>query len=339
MRCSRCQAKAQVELKDKNLALCKEHYLEWFVSETSRAIKKHRMLEPGERVLVAVSGGKDSLALWDVLSRLGYQAVGVHIHLGIGAYSDRSLEVSRAFAEERGLELSVVDLKGVYGFGVPELAELSGRVACSACGLSKRYILNQVAVEGGFRVLATGHNLDDEAAVLLGNLLNPDPHTLVRQSPVLPAKEGLAARIKPFYRFTEREVLAYALLRGIRFLHEECPYAKGAKSLQYKEVLNRLEAAQPGSKRRLLEGFLDKIRPRLQSAPGEEVSLHACERCGYPTTGAVCSFCRMWDAVYRRAKKRRLLPEEAEFRPSGRVGRGGWEAVSPHHLTEAPSDG
>lgn len=310
MRCTRCQAKAQVELRGRNLALCKDHYLDWFVSETQRAIKRHRMLEPGERVLVAVSGGKDSLALWDVLSSLGYQAVGVHIHLGIGAYSDRSLEVTRAFAQKRGLELLVVDLKGAYGFGVPELAELSGRVACSACGLSKRYILNQVAVEGGFRAVATGHNLDDEAAVLLGNLLNPDPSTLVRQRPVLPAKKGLAARVKPFYRFTEREVLSYALLRGIPFLHEECPNAKGAKSLLYKDLLNRLEAAQPGSKLRLLEGFLDKIRPQLKETEGEPL-LNECERCGYPTTGSVCSFCRMWDAVYRRAKKRRLLPGTA----------------------------
>jgi uncharacterized protein (TIGR00269 family) len=307
-----------VELRGRNLALCKEHYLDWFVTETGRAIKKHRMLEPGERVLVAVSGGKDSLALWDVLSRLGYVAVGVHIHLGIGAYSDRSLEVTRAFAQERGLELLVVDLKEAYGFGVPELAQLSGRVACSACGLSKRYILNQVAVEGGFRAVATGHNLDDEAAVLLGNLLNPDPATLVRQGPVLPAKPGLAARVKPFYRFTEREVLSYALLRRILFLHEECPNAKGAKSLLYKDVLNRLEEAQPGSKLRLLEGFLDKIRPQLKEAEGEAL-LNECERCGYPTTGAVCSFCRMWDAVYRRAKKRRLLPEEAEFHPKVEV--------------------
>ncbi len=312
MRCKFCEAKAQVELRGRGLALCREHYLEWFLKETERAIRRHRMLSPGERVLVAVSGGKDSLALWDVLHRLGYQAVGLHLELGIGAYSERSLEVTRRFAEERGLPLLVVDLKGAFGFGVPELAELSGRVACSACGLSKRYIINQVAVEEGFRVVATGHNLDDEAAVLFGNLLNPQEDALVRQGPVLPEKPGLAARIKPFYRFSEREVLSYTLLRGIPFLHEECPNAKGAKSLLYKEALNLVEKNLPGAKLRFLEGFLDKIQPHLK---GEDPPLRECERCGYPTTGAVCSFCRMWDAVYRRAKKRRLLPEEAQFRP------------------------
>lgn len=77
----------------------------------------------------------------------------------------------------------MVDLKEAYGFGVPELARLSGRVACSACGLSKRYIINQVAVEEGFRVVATGHNLDDEAAVLFGNLLNPQEETLPARGP------------------------------------------------------------------------------------------------------------------------------------------------------------
>jgi len=127
--CKVCGQKAQVEMRSRGLALCREHYLDWFVKETERAIRRHRMLLPGERVLVAVSGGKDSLALWDVLSRLGYQAVGLHIELGIGEYSKRSLEVTQAFARERGLELLVVDLKEAYGFGVPELARLSGRVA------------------------------------------------------------------------------------------------------------------------------------------------------------------------------------------------------------------
>jgi len=176
-----------------------------------------------------------------------------------------------------------------------------------------------VAVEGGFRVVATGHNLDDEAAVLFGNLLNPQEDALVRQGPVLPEKPGLAARVKPFFRFSEREVLSYTLLRGIRYLHEECPNAKGAKSLLYKEALNLVEREMPGAKLRFLEGFLDRIQPRLQAA--EELQLRECEHCGYPTTGAVCSFCRMWDAVYRRAKKRRLLPEEAEFHPLAPVAR------------------
>ncbi len=316
MVCKVCGAKAQVELRSRGLAFCKEHYLDWFLKETEKTIRRHRMLLPGERVLVAVSGGKDSMALWDVLSRLGYEAVGLHIELGIGAYSRGSLETVRRFAEERGLALWVVDLKGAYGFGVPELAQLSGRVACSACGLSKRYILNQVAVEGGFRAVATGHNLDDEAAVLLGNLLNPEEETLARQGPVLPEKPGLAARVKPFYRFSEREILAYALLRGLPFFHEECPNAKGAKSLLYKEALNRLEEAMPGAKLRFLEGFLERIKPRLQ---GEEVPLRECERCGYPTTGKVCAFCRMWEGVYRRAKVKRLLPEGALFQPQAKV--------------------
>jgi uncharacterized protein (TIGR00269 family) len=314
--CKVCGEKAQVEVRSRGFALCKAHYLDWFVKETEKTIRRHKMLLPGERVLVAVSGGKDSLALWDVLSRLGYQAVGLHIELGIGEYSRRSLEVTEAFARERGLELLVVDLKEAYGFGVPELAWLSRRVACSACGLSKRYILNQVAVEGGFRAVATGHNLDDEAAVLFGNLLNPQEDALARQGPVLPEKPGLAARVKPFYRFSEREVLSYTLLRGIRYLHEECPNAKGAKSLLYKEALNLVEKEMPGAKLRFLDGFLEKVQPRLQ---GEgEVALRECERCGYPTTGAVCSFCRMWEAVYRRAKQRRL----PEFNPKPPLAQG-----------------
>lgn len=58
MVCKVCGQKAQVEMRSRGLALCREHYLDWFVKETERAIRRHRMLLPGERVLVAVSGGR-----------------------------------------------------------------------------------------------------------------------------------------------------------------------------------------------------------------------------------------------------------------------------------------
>ncbi|AEB11227.1 TIGR00269 family protein [Marinithermus hydrothermalis] len=322
MRCRKCTQNAQVELRRHGLALCAAHYLEWFEAQTARAIRRHKMIREGDRVLVAISGGKDSLALWEVLTRLGYEATGLHIQLGIGEYSERAYEVTTRFARERGLPLIVVDLAESYGLGVPELSLATGRVACSGCGLSKRYLMNEVAREEGFNVVATGHNLDDEAAVLLGNVLRWQTDALPRQGPVLPEREGLARRIKPFYLFTEREVASYALLRRIAYQHEECPNATGAKSLLYKEALNRLEERMPGTKQAFLEQFLKKIQPILAEGLGaQEVALKECERCGAPTTGETCAFCRLWDQAYRRAKKRKLLPESRAFEPRPRARR------------------
>jgi len=317
VKCAVCGRKAAVEVRRQGKAFCPEHYLEWFEGQVKRAIRRHRMLAPGERVLVAVSGGKDSIALWEVLHRFGYETAGLHIQLGIGDYSERALEVTRRFAEERGLPLYVVDLKEAYRLAIPELAELTRRRACSVCGLTKRYVMNRVAVEEGFDAVATGHNLDDEASVLLGNVLHWQTDALVRQGPVLPAKEKLAKRIKPLYLLTEREILAYTLLRRLPYQHEECPFAQGAKSLLYKDALNRLEAAMPGTKQTFLEQYLKKIEPVLaEGLAAEEVELTACERCGYPTTGKVCAFCRTWDRALSFAKKKGKLAGEVRFEPA-----------------------
>ncbi len=305
MRCRKCGAKAVINMRQHKLALCKEHFLEWFVEQTDRFIRKYRMFTRNERILVAVSGGKDSLALWDVLWRLGYQADGLYIALGIDGgigYSARSQALCEAFAAERGLKLHIVDIPGLYGASVPELAALTHRgkgKPCSVCGLVKRHEMNRIAHEMGYDVLATGHNLDDEVAVLFGNVMNWQTGYLRRQGPVLPATPGFARKVKPFCRFYERETAAYALLRGIEYIYDECPFATGATSIYYKELLNRLEADKPGAKLRFYLGFLQAKQEGL-FGPSEEapVAMHACEVCGQPTTApGKCAFCRLVERV------------------------------------------
>ncbi len=310
MRCRKCQAKAVINMRQHKLALCKEHFLEWFVEQTERFIRKYRMFRRDERILVAVSGGKDSLALWDVLWRLGYQADGLYIALGIDGgigYSSRSQELVEAFAQERDLKLHIVDVKGAYGASIPELARLTHRgkgKPCSVCGLVKRHEMNRIAHEYGYDVLATGHNLDDEAAVLFGNTLNWQVGYLRRQGPVLPAEPGLARKVKPFFRFYERETAAYALLRGIRYIYDECPFAQGATSIYYKNLLNQLEADRPGAKLHFYLAFL-KAKEEGLFAPPEtplNLQLHRCEVCGQPTTApGKCAFCRLVERVPKAA--------------------------------------
>jgi len=301
MKCKACGGKASVNMRQHKLALCKEHFLEWLPGQTERFIRKYGMFTRDEKVLVAVSGGKDSLSLWDILGRLGYQADGMYISLGIDegiAYSDRSRELSQNFASEHGLTLHVVDLPDLYGRSIPQLAEVSHRghgKPCAVCGLAKRHEMNRIARDLGYDVLATGHNLDDEAAVLFGNTLTWQSGYLLRQDPVLPASPGMARKVKPLCRFYEREMAAYALLRGIEYIYEECPFAEGATSIYYKEMLNRLEAERPGAKLVFYLKFLEARRDGLFAGP-EQVrpTLNDCPNCGQPTSApGLCSFCRL----------------------------------------------
>jgi uncharacterized protein (TIGR00269 family) len=279
-----------IEVRRHNVAYCKACFLIVFRNQVRRAIGERHMIDEDDRVLVAVSGGKDSLALWDVLLDLGYRADGLYLGLGIGGYSDRSAELTEAFAAERSAHLVTVDLAATYGFDVPTAGRKGGRSTCAVCGLSKRYVFNTAALEGGYDEIATGHNLDDEAATLLGNTLRWNTEYIARQSPVLPAKDRMVKKVKPLHRLSELETAAYAFLRGIEYVVEECPLVGGNTQLRYKEAMNAIESRSPGTKAQFFLGYLDRGLPLFQAE--DTVEVVACARCGQPTTGTFCAFCR-----------------------------------------------
>ena len=300
MKCRVCKGPAVIDVRRHNANFCVEHFLRLCRDQTAKAISQFAMLEPGERVLVAVSGGKDSLALWDLLLELGYPTDGLYVGLGIGDYSDSSATYARAFAAERGLALVEVDLRETHGYDIPTGAKSAKRAPCSVCGISKRHVFDRAALDGGYDALATGHNLDDEAAVLFGNVLRWETEYLARQAPVLAARDGFPRKIKPLVRLGEREMAAYCVLRGIDYVVEECPMAEGNKHLAYKAALNEIEATSPGSKHAFYFGFLERASERFADAApqaGEDGAPAACERCGTPTTSGICSFCRLVERV------------------------------------------
>jgi uncharacterized protein (TIGR00269 family) len=298
VKCRVCRGPAVIDIRRHNAAFCRDHFLHHCREQVRRAIEEHEMIGGGDRVLVAVSGGKDSLALWDLLVDLGHHADGLYLGLGIGEYSDASGHAARAFAHERGFKLHEIDLAADFGYDIPSAAGATHRAPCGACGLSKRHLFNAAAVEHGYEVVATGHNLDDEAAVLLGNVLRWETSFLGRQHPVLPASRGFARKVKPLYRLAERETAAYCVLRGIDYQVDECPMAEGNRHLAYKEVLNALEDRSPGAKASFLFGFLDHVQDRfVQEADDERGALQPCVMCASPTTGDVCAFCRLRDRV------------------------------------------
>ena len=96
MKCRVCRGPAVIDLRRHNANFCGEHFTRFCRDQVAKAIDDFDMLGPDDRVLVAVSGGKDSLAVWDLLVGLGYQADGLYIGLGIGEYSDTSGRYARS---------------------------------------------------------------------------------------------------------------------------------------------------------------------------------------------------------------------------------------------------
>ena len=302
MNCTKCKTKAVIKIPRHHAAFCNGCFNIFIHDQTARAIKSQRMFGKDQRILVAVSGGKDSLALWDILLKLGYKADALYVDLGIGGYSDRSHEKVRRYAETiaapLGARLHTHTVEQEEGAGIKELSMLVHRPTCSTCGTIKRYQFNRVAIEQEYDVMATGHNLDDEAARLLGNVLHWQEEYLDKQGPSLPASvEGFAKKVKPLYRLSERELAAYCVLNKIDYIVDECPMAQGARTLLYKEVLNRLETESPGTKQYFYWGFLEKQNKKA-SAPTsmteqDQAKLRPCLTCGQPTTAETCSYCKL----------------------------------------------
>lgn len=302
MRCKVCREHAAVDVRRHNAAFCGPHFVEHVRNQVVRTIKEFKMFSPEDRLLVAVSGGKDSLAVWDILLDLGYEAVGFYLDLGIGGYSERSKATTIAYADRKGAKLIVRSLTQEHGFTVPELARLTKRVPCSGCGLNKRYEFNRAALEEGFDVLVTGHNLDDEVATLFGNVLHWNTDMLGRQAPVLEERlidvEGsrrtvLVRKVKPLVRLAERETAAYALISGIDYIVEECPLVAGNTQHRYKEAVTLIEEGSPGTKQQMYFGFLKRAADRFKQ-DDRSAELAPCTECGAATTtGARCSFCNL----------------------------------------------
>jgi tRNA-5-methyluridine54 2-sulfurtransferase len=322
VKCRVCRGPAIIDVRRANANFCDEHFTRFCRDQVQRTIDEFEMIRPGERVLVAVSGGKDSLAVWDLLVGLGHSADGLYVGLGIGEYSDRSAEHARRFATERGLTLIEVDLPSEYGYDIPDGSRAARRAPCSACGTSKRHIFDSTAVQRGYDVLVTGHNLDDEAAVLFGNVLRWQTEYLARQLPVLPEGRGFPRKVKPLVRLSERETAAYCIVTGIDYQIDECPMSVGNKHLGYKDALNEIELQSPGTKADFYFSFLRRAQDLFRSvAEGEGDRgaagdvLAPCTRCGSPTPGDVCAFCRLVERATAGSVTTDPTPE-AEAQPA-----------------------
>ncbi|PTN39049.1 ATP-binding protein [Desulfonatronum sp. SC1] len=297
MKCRKCKALAAVALPSHNTAFCPDCYPVFVRSQVERAIHRHKMIAPGDRVLVAVSGGKDSLALTLLLHELGHDVHGLHVDLDIPGSSTDARAACEGFFAKLGLPFTVVELRR-EGLAIPLVKSRIKRPICSVCGKLKRHYFNKFALENGFSVLATGHNLDDEVSRLFANTMRWDASYLSDQGPVLPAADGFARKVKPMYRLTEFEIANFSFLRGIDHVIAGCPYSGRASFPVYKSLWSDLEGRMHGAKVQFYENFLRDGRPVFAAwAEHREDPLSPCTVCGYPTSAEVCGVCRIREMV------------------------------------------
>lgn len=296
MKCSRCNSDAVYEAKYSGEMLCGGHLEESVEKRIRKEIREQVDFGPGNTsIAVAISGGKDSSVTLYALKMLFGERRDVRISAftideGIKGYRDSGLENAEKLCRELGIPHSVLSFRDAFGTTMDEVVGENPQVIpCSRCGPMRRQLMNMESANLEADYVALGINLDDYSQSILMNVARGDVERMARMAPHRDRKNGLTRRILPLRRIPEKEVVLYALLKGIRFDSSWCPYYARAQRNTFRDVLETLEERTPGASFSILK-FADGIRPSLESARGN-ASLNTCRVCGQPTSREVCATC------------------------------------------------
>ncbi|WFO75177.1 adenine nucleotide alpha hydrolase family protein [Desulfurococcaceae archaeon MEX13E-LK6-19] len=303
-KCSFCGEEAAIRIEYARLNLCKKHYIEFIERKVLRSIKRYNLFKPGDHVLVAVSGGKDSSTALALLAKIAKEMnldiTALHINLGINAYSEECVDKVKKLVEEHNVKLYVISLKDLLGLGIPEIARKARRPPCSVCGIIKRYLINAFAIEIGADVVVTGHNLDDMMAYAFKEFIGQNLEAIRKLSPKTETIKNLVVgRARILYDVYEDEVLRYALYTGLPFVSSKCPFAlRESLELDLKKLINELEERYPSTK----IGFIRRLAKNIEKYPETRNEYKKCTICGLVSSGNECSFCKLTRRVFGEPK-------------------------------------
>ena len=299
--CTLCGEKAVMSSSYLQAYLCREHFIEYFEKRVKLTINILGLIRPGERVAVAVSGGKDSLTALYLLSKFSkdmeYEVFGLAIDEGIKGYSDLRIKCLKDHARNIGVELYIVSFKEFFGASLDEIVKLLKEKGfeykpCSVCGVFRRYIMNKFARELKADKLATGHNLDDEIQVFLMNAIRGAIPNIVREGAITEysTHKKMVPRIKPLYFIPEKESLIYSKLVGLNvFLEAKCPYVIHSMRHPVRRWLNKMEWERPLTKYRIMA--TKEVIASMLGKVETKRSIGTCEVCGEPSSTAICKAC------------------------------------------------
>lgn len=264
-------------------------------------IKDYKLIEPGEKVAVGLSGGKDSVLTCYLLSKFredfNFDLVAISVDEGISGYRSSGITAARKNAADLNVELVEVSFKEEFGFKLDAISSFY-RSSCIPCGVFRRYLLNKTACSLGADKLATGHNMDDEIQSFLMSFARADFRRFTKFGPKLDRiHPRLVPRIKPLWKIPEKDVGMWAVLNNVDVHFAECPYSYKSLRAKMKDHLNRLEGKRPGTKLAILESFektfkFDKLN----------VEIGVCEMCGEPSSLRICKACEMVEDIKTRVK-------------------------------------
>jgi uncharacterized protein (TIGR00269 family) len=306
--CTKCgNPHVIIKKKQSGQKLCRECFIETTKEKVLHDIRKYKLIEKGDKVLLGLSGGKDSVMLLDILNSLKERniidLIAVTIDEGITGYREEGVRIAASNAEKLGVKHRIVSFKDYFGLTLDDMVEKDSdlprsRHPCTYCGVFRRWFLNKVAKEEGATKIATGHNLDDETESILMNYLEGNIRNLTRIGPKSESRnKEFTVKIKPLNEIPEKEIGLYVVAKGMDVHFAGCPYAGESFRAEIGSFIKDLSVEHPTIMYSTLRGF-EKIKPVLKKEFAHESSTGVCVNCGEPASGDLCkacSFLKHWD--------------------------------------------
>ncbi|MBI1970394.1 TIGR00269 family protein [Candidatus Woesearchaeota archaeon] len=281
-----------------------------FEQRVQATIDQYKLFSKGDKVLVACSGGKDSTVLLHVLWKLGYTLEAITVDAAIGCYTKENLKNLKEVCARIQVPLHIIEFRKEFGKSLCYIQSVLKErgynyKSCHTCGVLRRYLLNRESKKIKPRVLATGHNMDDEAQAVLMNFFRGSLTMLARTGP----KSGFSTasltsqapnsrfipRVKPLYFIPEQDIIAYSKHYQFPVYYGECPCSSDA----YRREMKSLFLSLPGAgldkeqvKKNIVDSFLT-IKSTLVSQLTPAGHVNECPICGEPSAKDICNACAL----------------------------------------------
>jgi uncharacterized protein (TIGR00269 family) len=311
-KCDICEKNSVITLKYGPHYFCENHFIKFFENRFKKTIRKYNLFKSNQKLVVALSGGKDSVVTLILLHKFYLKSnliEAIIIDEGVKGYRNNAINTAKKICDERKIKYTLISFKKEFGITNDEMMplilnnpKLGG--TCAFCGTLRRKIMNKYAKKMNADKLITGHNLDDETQSIVMNIFNNDYEKFLRQNtdPKITQK-NFVKRIKPLYETPENEIIAYCNYVNIPHYSDECcPYSWTAKRNEYREMLNNFENRFPGTEYSILR-FFEKIKKDLNKNYYKKKFLTKCKLCGEPTDSEKCMACKLIEKIFDEKKK------------------------------------
>jgi len=271
-------------------------FIKDFEKKVLSTIRKFNLIGKTDKILVAVSGGKDSTAVLYILKKYFKNIEAITINAYIGAYSKKNLENITNFCKESKIKLHTISFRKEFGKSLCYIrSALKSKGinlnSCAICGILKRYLLNKKALQLKATKLVTGHNLDDEVQSFMINFIRNNLEASVRLGPISPdTTKKFVPRIKPLYFTEEKDVKTYSKILNFPVLYERCPCSFDSYRRFIGLSLNKLEKTNPKLKLNIINYFLKN--KKTQSS-----TMQYCTNCSQPSKSELCRTCQILNAL------------------------------------------